>query len=92
MRTKSSWPLTATVQFAALLAIACAAQAAPTATQKCQSGKNTAAGKYSDCRQKAEAKYALSLDAMKRGGDLARCATRLQSTFAALAAWRAAPC
>lgn len=55
---------------------------AVTPAQKCQSGKNAAVGKYSDCRQKAEAKFAASLDSAKRALDLAKCEAKFQSTWA----------
>lgn len=71
---------------AGLLLLVGSAQGAPTPAQKCQSGKNIAAGKYADCRQKAEAKFALSLDGVKRAQDLTRCQTKLQATWTKLEA------
>lgn len=71
---------------AGFLWLAGTAHAAPTPAQKCQSGKNVAAGKYADCRQKAEAKFALSLDGVKRAQDLTRCQTKLQATWTKLEA------
>ena len=53
-----------------------------TPAQKCQYGKNAAAGKYAACRQTAEAKFAASLDGAKRALDLAKCAGKFQSTWA----------
>ena len=40
--------------------VASTALAAPTPAQKCQSSKNMEAGRYANCRQKAEAKFALT--------------------------------
>lgn len=58
------------------------ATAAPTPAQTCQAAKNTAAGKYSACLQTAEARYATSLDAAKRGAAIAACQTKLQKAWA----------
>ena len=59
---------------------------AVTPAQKCQSGKNAAAGKYSDCRQKAEAKFAAAADSAKRTQDLAKCEAKFQSAWVDLEA------
>lgn len=58
------------------------ATAAPTPAQTCQAAKNTAAGKYSACRQTAEAKYATSSDAAKRDAAIDVCQAKLQTAFA----------
>src|SRR5262249_40370751 len=46
-----------------------------TAAQNCESGKNKEAGKYGYCRQKAEAKFALTGDAAARTAAQTRCGT-----------------
>ena len=56
MRSRGSRWLPAGIHLAGLLLVVGGAQAAPTVAQKCQSGKKVAAGKYTDCGQKAEAK------------------------------------
>ena len=86
MRSRGSRWLPAGIHIAGLLLFVGGAQAAPTVAQKCQSGKNIAAGKYADCGQKAEAKFALSLDGAKRTLDRARCEGKLQAAWAALEA------
>jgi hypothetical protein len=63
---------------ATLLLTAATAFAAATPAQKCQAGKNTAAGAYAACRQKAEAKFALK-------GDLAKYEIALDKCFAKFA-------
>ena len=55
---------------------------AVTPAQKCQYGKNAAAGIYYSCRQKAEAKFSTLLDGAKRAVDLAKCGGKFQSTWA----------
>ena len=42
---------------ASMLALPQAAQAGPTAAQKCESGKNGAAGKYASCLHRAQSKF-----------------------------------
>lgn len=86
MSSRGSRWLPAGIHLAGLLLVVGGAQAAPTVAQKCQSGKNVAAGKYSDCGQKAEAKFALSLDGAKRILDRTRCEAKLQTTWSALEA------
>ena len=86
MRSRGSRWLPAGIHLAGFLLVVGGAQAAPTVAQKCQSGKNIAAGKYSDCGQKAEAKFALSLDGAKRILDRTRCEAKLQATWSALEA------
>jgi hypothetical protein len=58
---------------AAALLLAGAALAA-TPGEKCESSKNREAGKYAECRQKAEATFALTGNAAVRTLRLARCA------------------
>src|ERR1043165_8575220 len=57
---------------AALLWIDMAQAAAPPGP-KCQASKNTAVGTYSACRQKAEAKLALTGDTVMYDALIARC-------------------
>jgi hypothetical protein len=47
-----------------------------TPAERCESGKNTEAGGYVECRQRAEAKYVLRGDAAARASALAECADR----------------
>jgi hypothetical protein len=56
-----------------LLLIAAVATAAVTPAQRCQSKKNQIAGKYSECRQKAEGKLAVDGDGTAYAAALARC-------------------
>jgi len=60
----------------AVAVFAAGAALAATPAQKCEQGKNKEAGKYAFCRQKAEAKFALTADAARRTSDLARCADK----------------
>jgi len=53
--------------------------AVPTAAQKCQGAKNSAAGRYCNCRQQAEKRLALTGDAAKYSTAITRC----ESKFAA---------
>lgn len=64
------------------ISLASRAVAAPTPAQTCQAAKNTAAGKYSVCRQTAEAKYATSLDAAKRAAAIDACQAKFQTAWA----------
>ncbi len=57
------------------------ASAAPTPEQKCQSGKSKAAGKYSACRQNAEAKLVTTGDGVKYGETITKCETKFASTW-----------
>src|SRR5262245_10864457 len=41
--------------------------------QTCQSNKNKAAGKYAYCRQKAEARFALTGDGARRTASIQKC-------------------
>jgi hypothetical protein len=59
-----------------LALIAAVATAAVTPAQKCQSKKNQIAGKYSECRQKAEGKLALDGDASAYGASITKCLAR----------------
>ena len=81
---RSQW-LTAVISWAGLAAMLGTAHAA-TPAQNCQSGKNKAAGTYASCRQNAEAKFATSLDGVKRTADLVKCETKYRSAWTALEA------
>lgn len=49
---------------------------AATPAQKCEAGKHKAAGKYAECRLKAEAAFALTPDLTKLTVDLERCGVK----------------
>lgn len=66
---------------AAWLGHASVAWAATTPQQQCRSSKNKAAGSYSFCRQKAEAKLATA-DPAKYGPAIAKCESKLGSAWA----------
>jgi hypothetical protein len=71
-----------------------AAWAGP-AADKCESGKNKEAGTYALCLQKAEAKFALTADAVERSSARTKCADRLTAKWNGLEAKAAAagdPC
>lgn len=63
--------------FAALLFSSTTAIAGPTAEQKCEGGKNQAAGKYAACVAKAEKKLVLKGDLIKYGEALVQCEEKL---------------
>lgn len=71
---------------AALLLGAASAPAKPTPVQKCQGGKNQAAGKYAACRQNAEAKLATTGDTVKYNAALDKCELKFRSTWQKLEA------
>jgi hypothetical protein len=52
-----------------------------TPAQRCQKGKNQLAGKYADCRQKAEGALALTGDSAAYASALARCATSFDARW-----------
>ncbi len=62
------------------------ASAGVTAAQKCQSGKNKAAGKYAACRQNAEAKLVTSDNTEKYQLAIGKCAAKLSGTWSKLEA------
>jgi hypothetical protein len=66
---------------AALLLVTTPARAAGTPEQKCQSGKNKAAGKYAACRQTAESKVVLTGDLAKYSGAIGKCETKFASSW-----------
>jgi hypothetical protein len=55
-----------------------------TPAERCERGKNTEAGGYVECRQRAEAKYALRGDAAARASALAECADRFGTKWTQL--------
>ena len=71
---------------AALLAGASSALTKATPEQKCQAGKNRAAGKYTACRQNAEATLATSGDIAKYYKMLAKCEAKFTSAWQKLEA------
>ena len=76
---------------AATILIAGAA-AALTPAQDCASRKNKEAGKYVQCRQKAEAKFALKPDAAARTTALQRCSDKLAANWTKIEARAAGAC
>ena len=82
---RSKW-LTTMMSGAGLAAMLGRAQAAATPAQTCQLGKNNAVGKYADCRQQAEAKFAKSLASAQRTINLLKCAAKYQRVWPALEA------
>lgn len=58
------------------------ALAAPSLAALCQADKLAAAGKFVDCRLKAEATFARTSDAGKRATSIDRCALKLAASFA----------
>jgi len=64
-----------------LLLAAAPAMGALTAEQKCQAGKNQAAGKYADCRQKAEASLVKTGDTTKYAAAISKCETKFQTKW-----------
>ena len=70
----------------ALLCVTGGVAAAASPAQVCQAGKNTASGKYADCRQKAEAKYATSLDGARRAASFTKCEEKLTRSWSILEA------
>jgi hypothetical protein len=65
-----------TLRAAAAAATLLAGTALATPAQKCVSDKNKEAGKYVECRQKAEAKFALTGDGTMRALALQKCADK----------------
>ncbi len=63
------------------LLVATPALAATTPAQKCQSDKNKEAGKYAECRQKAEATFVIKSDAARLASSLQRCLERYQARW-----------
>lgn len=65
----------------ALLCPSRPAESAATPTQQCAAGKNKAAGKYTACRENAEAKLAATGDANKYADALAKCALKFSAAW-----------
>jgi len=75
-----------------LLLAVTAVQAGLTPEQKCQAGKNKAAGKYAACRQSAEAAFATKGDVAKHDTAVAACAASFLGTWLKLEAKAGATC
>src|SRR5262245_37567072 len=71
--------------FAALVVLAAASHAA-TPAQDCRSAKNKEAGKYDNCRQKAEAKFAVTADSAARTTALQKCSGKFATKWPLLEA------
>jgi len=71
----------ASAALALSLLCAAAAHAAGTPEQKCQAGKNDAAGKYAQCLGKAEKSYVTSGDATKYDNAIVKCEGKLVATW-----------
>lgn len=69
---------------AAAAALLAGTALAGTPAQNCQSNKNKEAGKYAECRHKAEAKFALTGDAPARTAALATCADKYAARWPAI--------
>jgi hypothetical protein len=69
-----------------LFVLASPTTAAVTPEQKCEAGKNLAAGKYAACRQKAEGKLVSKGDATAYGFAISKCETKLAEGWAKLEA------
>ena len=69
-----------------------AADAASTPAQKCEAGKNKAAGKFAACRQNAEAALATKGDVAKHDKAVAACAASFLGTWLKLEAKAGATC
>ena len=76
----------------ALLVAGSAQAVTPTPAQKCQQGKNKEAGTYASCRQKAEAKFALTGDGVVRTATLAKCSDKYGLKWSAIEAKAAGTC
>lgn len=65
---------------------------AATPAQKCQAGKNRAAGKYAACRHSAEAKLASSGNLLGYALAMGKCATKFSATWVRLEAHAGGAC
>src|SRR5690349_3101221 len=65
----------------ALLCSASLAAAAGTPEQKCESGKNDAAGKYDACMFKARKSFVVTGDSVAFGAAAAKCESKLESRW-----------
>lgn len=79
-------PRYALLLLGAVTALHAADVRAATVGQKCQAGKNKAAGTYAACRQNAEAKLATSGDAAKYGAAIGKCTSKLAAAWLKLEA------
>jgi hypothetical protein len=73
-------PIAIVVGLVAAVFLASAATAA-TDAEKCQAGKNQAAGKYAYCRQKAEKTFLLNGDATKYADAITKCTSKFTDTW-----------
>jgi hypothetical protein len=73
--------LAATLACAVALAVASPTMAGPSPEQKCQAGKNDAAGKYAACIDKALKAFVGSADMIKYDAAVAECADKLASSW-----------
>ena len=69
---------------AALALLVAGSAQAVTPAEKCESGKNTEAGKYAYCRQKAEAKFATTGDGAARTAALQKCLDKYSAKWPGL--------
>lgn len=76
----------ATLSLVMVIGTAVGAQAAVTAEQKCEAGKVDAAGKYAACLAKADKGLVLDGNTSKYDAAVAKCDSRMESTFAKLEA------
>jgi len=77
---------------AALVAVAATASwAAPTPSQKCEAGKNEAAGKYVACLAKAEKTFVTTADVGKYNAAVGKCGEKLVAAYQKLEAPGACP-
>ena len=76
--------LTCAIVGVVLVVSAGAAGAASSAALRCQAGKNKAAGKYSACRQNAEAKFVTTGDMAKYTAAVAKCEATFTQKWAKL--------
>lgn len=74
------------VLVALCMASVAASAVAASPSQSCQSGKNKAAGQYADCRQKAEAKLALTGNETAYGFAIGKCAMKYAAKWALIEA------
>ncbi len=77
--TTNQWTTTA----AAVMLLAGTALAA-TPAEKCESDKNKEAGKYVECLQRAEAKFALTENGAARGRAIQKCADKYRAKWPAI--------
>jgi hypothetical protein len=77
---------------AAMALLVAAPTLAATPAQRCQSEKNKEAGKYAECRQKAEATFVITPDAARLADSLQRCLSRYQARWARVEAQAGGAC